>query len=133
MTLFGAIRKHRREIPTELVIARGREHLSSLFAFRNDATLVSYCPKKGNTVVLLNSLHSKPEITVEQPSKKPCRILEYNTSKCGGDRADQMLRMYSTKRMTRRWPMAIFYNMIDISALNAFILYNTQRISLLNK
>ena len=68
-------------------------------------------------------MHSKPEIAVEQPSKKPCMILEYNTSKCGVDRADQMLRMYSTKRMTRRWPMAIFYNMIDISALNAFIVY----------
>lgn len=123
MTLLGTIRKHRREIPTELVNARGRELLSSLFAFRNDATLVSYCPKKGKTVVLLSSMHTKPEIAVEQSSKKPHMILEYNTSKCGVDKADQMLRMYTTKRMTRRWPMAIFYNMIDISALNAFIVY----------
>ena len=36
---------------------------------------------------------------------------------------DQMVRCYSTKRMTRRWPVAVFYNMIDVSALNAFILW----------
>lgn len=36
---------------------------------------------------------------------------------------DQMLRCYSVKRMTRRWPMVIFYNMIDVSALNGYIIW----------
>ena len=29
----------------------------------------------------------------------------------------------STKRMTRRWPMTIFYNMVDVSAHNALIVW----------
>ena len=47
----------------------------------------------------------------------------YNSTKGGVDTMDQLVRSYSTKRMTRRWPMAIFYNMVDVSALNALIVY----------
>lgn len=34
-----------------------------------------------------------------------------------------MLSCYSCKRKTNRWPMAVFSNMIDISALNALIIF----------
>ena len=34
---------------------------------------------------------------------------------------NQMVRWFTTKKKTRRWPTVIFYNMLDISALNAFI------------
>ena len=35
----------------------------------------------------------------------------------------RMMRSYSTKRMTRIWPLALFYNIIDVSAINAFIVW----------
>ena len=50
-------------------------------------------------------------------------ILDYNASKGGVDTSDQMLRTYTCKRKTRRWPIAIFSNMLDISALNAYIIW----------
>ena len=34
-----------------------------------------------------------------------------------------MVRTYSCKRMTRRWPVALFYNMIDVGAIKAFIVW----------
>ena len=34
-----------------------------------------------------------------------------------------MVRSYSTKRMIRKWPLALFYNMIDVSAINAFVVW----------
>lgn len=34
-----------------------------------------------------------------------------------------MLSCYSCKRKTNRWPMAVFSNMVDISALNALIVF----------
>lgn len=34
-----------------------------------------------------------------------------------------MISYYSTKRKTNRWPNVVFSNIVDISALNAFILY----------
>lgn len=36
---------------------------------------------------------------------------------------DQMLAKYSTKRRTSRWPLAFFYNILDISALAAYIIF----------
>ena len=34
-----------------------------------------------------------------------------------------MVRSYSTKRMTRRWPLVLLYNKINVSAINAFIIW----------
>ncbi|XP_048856957.1 uncharacterized protein LOC125724056 [Brienomyrus brachyistius] len=32
-------------------------------------------------------------------------------------------RMYSVRAATRRWPVAVFYNMLDLAAANAYVLY----------
>jgi len=55
--------------------------------------------------------------------KKPDIIITYNETKDGVDMADQKHKHFSCKRKTRRWPIAIFSNMIDIRALNAFIIF----------
>ena len=57
------------------------------------------------------------------PEKKPQVITYYNATKSGVDTMDQMVRWFTSKRKTRRWPMAIFCNMLDISALNAFVIW----------
>ena len=49
-------------------------------------------------------------------------ILDYYSTKAGVDTKDQMVHAYTAKRKTRRWPMAIFYNMPDIIALNACVI-----------
>lgn len=41
----------------------------------------------------------------------------------GVDTVDKMLSCYSCKRKTNRWPMAVFSNLLDISALHALIIY----------
>lgn len=52
--------------------------------------------------------------------------LFYNDTKGGVDTIEQMARKYTTKRSTRmadtRWPLSIFYIMLDIAALNAYSL-----------
>ena len=69
----------------------------------------------------MSTIHlSKKEVGSET---KP-EVIMYDTSAKGTfDTIDQLARSYNTKRMTRRWPMAIFYNMVDISALNALVVY----------
>jgi len=123
MTLLGTVRKNRPELPLELVAVTGRDVMSTLFAYHKDATISSYCPKIGKVVILMSSLHSQGEVDLANPKKKPAMILEYNVTKGGVDTADKMLRTYSTKRMTRRWPVAVFSNMLDISALDAYIVW----------
>ena len=45
------------------------------------------------------------------------------------DVLDQKARLYTTKVPCRRWPLQVFYNILDIVAINAVTLYN----ALLNK
>ena len=69
-------------------------------------------------------MHSAPTtVDATNAAKKPEVILYYNGTKGGVDTIDQMVRTYTVKRMTRRWPLVIFYNMVDVSALNAFIIW----------
>ena len=42
---------------------------------------------------------------------------------CGVDVVDQMTRKYTTKAPSRRWPMHIFYNILDIAGINSRVLY----------
>ena len=37
---------------------------------------------------------------------------------------DQMVRTSSTKQVTRRWPMVLFYDLENISAVNAFAIWS---------
>ena len=55
--------------------------------------------------------------------RKPEKIGFYNKNKCGVDAVDQMACHYSVKEGTRRWPVAVFYNILDWARINAFVLY----------
>ena len=72
--------------------------------------------------MLMSTMHisKREEIGSET---KPEVIMYDNSAKGTVDTVDQLVRSYSTKRTTLRWPMAIFYNMVDVSALNALIEY----------
>jgi hypothetical protein len=55
--------------------------------------------------------------------QKPLIITDYNDTKGGVDTLDRMVSEYSCKRQTNRWPMVLFMNMVDISTINAFVLW----------
>lgn len=60
---------------------------------------------------------------VSGPKKKPDIIHYYNKTKSSVDVMDQMLGRYTTKRRTKRWPLAFFYNILDLAALSSYIIY----------
>ena len=123
LTVLGTIRKNRKEIPQQLLTTKGRQKNTSLFAFNEHGTMVSYVPRKGKVVTLFSTMHDQPEVDNTREDKKPIMILDYNKTKGGMDTADQLVRVYSCKRMSRRWPNIVFYNMLDISALNSYIIW----------
>ena len=85
--------------------------------------IASYCPKKSCLANMLSTIHSHPGVDSDSSEKKPEVILYYNSTKNGVDTLDRMVRTYSCKKMTRRWPVALFYNMIDVSAVNAYVIW----------
>lgn len=48
----------------------------------------------------------------------------YNSSKGGVDSLDEKCNKYSCARRSRRWPLVIFYRILDIAAANSFIMSN---------
>ena len=50
-------------------------------------------------------------------------ILEYKCTKGGVDNADKLVREYSCARKTLTWPMQLFMNMLDIGALNSYVIW----------
>lgn len=55
--------------------------------------------------------------------KKPEIINYYNATKGAVDTLDEMVGTYRCKRKVLRWPLAVFENMLDISAVNALVIF----------
>lgn len=93
-----------------------------MFCFDRELTLVSYLPKPSKMVLLLSTCHEGTSITY--PSKKPEIIEYYNNTKGGVDTFDQMCSSMSAARKTNRWPMCMFYGLINIACINSYVIYS---------
>ena len=85
--------------------------------------LVSYSPKRNKTVVFMSTMHNQVEIdkNLDSRAKKPYTVLDYRSTEGAVDTFDQMIGAYSCARKTKRWPMRLFYIMIDTACVNAFV------------
>lgn len=122
-TLVGTIRSNKRELPKT---ARQKKdnvpRFSSQIYKSHNCTLTIYKSKPKKKVLLLSSKHKF--VKIEKTNKcLPESIAYYNSTKFGVDMTDQMVRKYSTKSKSRRWPVQVFFNILDLAALNAWILY----------
>lgn len=122
LTLTGTLRKNKREIPKKFLPSRQRELHSSIFGFTSTTTLVSYVPQINKAVLLLSTQFHDGKIC-EHHEKKPEIILHYNKTKGAVDTGDKMTAEYSCVRSTRRWPFRIFMEILDMAALNSYILW----------
>jgi len=100
VTLVGAIRKNKPELPTEMVSTKERNPFTTIFGLQQDCMIVSHCPKRNKIVNLLRTLHFEPKVDTSNEQRKPKVILTYNETKAGVDTMDQMTRTYSCKRKT---------------------------------
>ena len=123
--LVGTLRLNRRKVSVK---CKKKKELHETEVFRYDGqtaiTLTSYQCKAAKNVAVLSSLH--PDILVssnENPKKKPDSVLYYNKTKVGVEIYDQMTRLYSVKAASKRWPVQLFYNVVDMALINSWILY----------
>ncbi|XP_063743292.1 piggyBac transposable element-derived protein 4-like [Eleginops maclovinus] len=122
LTMLGTVRRNKPELPTEILKMHGRPLHSSIFAFTEKATVVSYCPKRNKNVLVMSTMHTDASLSTRE-DMKPQMILDYNSTKGGVDNLDKVTATYSCQRKTARWPLVIFYNIVDVSAYNAYVLW----------
>lgn len=79
---------------------------------------------KKKVVLLLSTLHDDNKLDeTTGAAEKPEIITFYNGTKGGVDVVDQMKEEYSVGRMTRRWPMRLFFSILNIAGINSQIIY----------
>ena len=101
------------------VSVKGCSVHSSKFLLHEE-TMVSYIPKKNRNVIVLSSQHQGAVTEGEEHDFKPEMILDYNKTKRAVDTLDKLVREYRCLRTSRRWPPALFFDLIDIAGHNAF-------------
>nr|BAD07480.1 putative transposase yabusame-W [Bombyx mori] len=127
LTSVGTVRKNKRQIP-ESFIRTDRQPNSSVFGFQKDITLVSYAPKKNKVVVVMSTMHHDNSIDESTGEKqKPEMITFYNSTKAGVDVVDELSANYNVSRNSKRWPMTLFYGVLNMAAINACIIYRANK------
>lgn len=127
-TMVGTVRKDKREVPREFRLARGNPPCSSKFGFHPPCTLVSYVPKPNKVVILMSTMHN--DATIDAATgyrRKPEIITYYNRTKNGVDLVDKMCSLYDVSRNSRRWPLTVFFDLLNLSALNALCIYTANK------
>ena len=91
---------------------------SNLYKSEN-CTLPVYKSKPKVKVLLLSIKHTG--VRIEDNYKRVQETIPFeNKTKHG---VDQMARKYSVKAWSFRWPLQVFFNIFDMAAINAWILY----------
>lgn len=125
MTLVGTVRGNKKEIPKMMIEKDSRKFWSSAFLFTKEITLVSHVPRmpknKKKMVLLMSSMHTRPTLG---DTGKPEIIEFYNATKGGVDTFDQMCAQYSCGRKTKRWPLCMFYGMLNACCINSWIIHS---------
>lgn len=126
LTYVGTMKKNKTEIPEEFKPNAERNVSSSIYGFTNDLTLMSYVPKQKKAVIMISSMHHSQ---YDDPHTEKPEIIEfYNHTKGGVDGLDFKCANYSSNRRTKRWPMAVFYTIVDVaSGVNAFVIHQSFR------
>ncbi|KAK3861559.1 hypothetical protein Pcinc_032471 [Petrolisthes cinctipes] len=97
----------------------------SVAAFNYEDKVTLQCTKVSNTKMkqLLSTIHHNPK-KIEK--EKTDIQMFYNATKGGVDSFDQRCCALSCSRKTRRWPLCLFYGIINLAMVNSYIIYQSK-------
>ncbi|XP_032670042.1 piggyBac transposable element-derived protein 4-like isoform X1 [Odontomachus brunneus] len=120
LSIVGEIEPNKLNIPQEM---KDFTEVNSIrFRYADNMTLLSYCPKINKTVLILSSLHEQNDINLGANM-----IQFYNSIKSSTNIFDQLCYEYSTVRPSNRWPTRFFFDILDYTSINSFILYTLNK------
>lgn len=104
-----------------------------MFGCQDDKTLISMITKKKKAVLVLSTMHDTD--TVNDVTQKPTQIMDYNSTKGGVDTVDLMCSRISTSRRTQRWPVTIFFRLLDLAGINSLRIFqwNTAHVKVIRR
>ena len=128
--LTGTVRSNSKNLPenkcTRLAVGESK------FWRKGEMLCVSFREKRSQTkpVLLLSTAHNAEvdEKVIRNKTKvKPTAIFHYNSFMGGVDLSDKQIYHHAAERSTRRYWKKIFQNLLDISILNSWNIFNLSR------
>ena len=105
------------ELTNEVKSMKTPLHSTMILRYQN-TTLTMYQGKPSKNVLLLSTVH-KPVSCSENKKKTPETIEYYIETKYGVlEVLEEKVRMYTSKVSSRGWPLQVFYNVLDLAAIN---------------
>ncbi|GFR66931.1 PiggyBac transposable element-derived protein 4 [Elysia marginata] len=118
VTLVGTVRRDKRFLPHDFQKGTKMSKGNAMFAFTKTTTICAYKSNTKKHVVVLSTMHHSAD---RGTTNKPEIVESYNSIKGGVDFMNQMCHKFTTKRKTNRWPMLLFYNMLDLASIASII------------
>ena len=63
---------------------------------------------------------------VDETTGLPEMILDYNATKAAIDWVDQLCHNYSIQKKIKCWPLAYFYNCLNIAGINSMVIFRAK-------
>ena len=118
LTMVGTVRGNKRFLPNSFRSGRQLALYDSESAYNENATVLKYQSKRRKSVILLSSMHDTSIVDPYQnPKKRLEMVLFCNSTKGAVDTLDKMAHTYTVKRKTQRWPLVMFFNIIDMATI----------------
>ena len=86
-----------------------------LFDYKQSQKKLLFVLRSMYQIVFVGQAHPKTYKNIQELQfiKNRCRCF-----------LDQIARYHTSKKATRRWPMAIFFNITDYACINAYMIYS---------
>ena len=123
-SIVGTVRANSKHLPKEVIgPVKGGKYGSKFYSEEQcKCMFVNYQCKDKKSVCLLSTMHAFLSVSGGE-KKKPNVVQFYNQNKVAVDVVDHMVRMYSTRCATRRWPVGVWCNVLDLAAQNSWIIH----------
>ena len=125
----GTVRKNRRGVPDEMKAKLKGEVVSK--QLDSSMFILKWMDKR--EVMMLSTIHDDSFVTKKRRSRtapdgqegilKPLIVEEYKKNTRGVDTSDQLQSYYGFSHRTVKWWRWLFFHLIDLAIVNAYILY----------
>lgn len=122
LSSLGTLAKNNEFVPQQFRNKNGRTAGSSVFGFNDGHILLSHMTKRSKSMIFLSTLQQN---LCDIDEAKSEMIKFYNNTRKAVSSMDERCQTYSSERATKRWPFALFTDLIDVCGVAAFIIHNT--------
>lgn len=127
----GTVRKNRTRLPKSKIPDKQMKQGDSDYRTSNTGiSWIKWMDKKA--VHVLSNYHNPCETVIVNRKQKdgtlkpiscPVMVADYNTHMGYVDKADHLLSTYKIDRKSKKWWQRIFFHFLDVTVVNAYILY----------